>query len=288
MFSNLANFYTRNIFKPFVLMRAAFFTRVFMEEQARMAVKGLSGIYNKPISYLQWLAAHNPNSRVGKILEKMPLSKYEGAKYNEDAVDFLMQEEVIEAMQKTYNVSDIGPAARKKNKYLEYMGKQKSEMNITEIGESIYSELRHLRNDPLSQKVAEFGYGSQELNKWLISPAGKEARLMLVSKGGNKWSEIIKDGSDTLDQHLQFLESRIRISTGGEIINGQDIVKQLNGTYKYQIRPNTNTGNASIRKMIAKGKLNKFGTDGTGKKETLEFFSNEANLMKEFKKKKSC
>ena len=286
MFTNLANFYTRNIFKPFVLMRAAFFTRVFMEEQARMAVKGLSGIYNKPISYLQWLAAHNPNSRVGKILEKMPLSKYEGAKYNEDAVDFLMQEEVIEAMQKTYNVSDIGPAARKKNKYLEYMGKQKSEMNITEIGESIYSELRHLRNDPLSQKVAEFGYGSEELNKWLISPAGREARLMLVSKGGNKWSEIIKDGSDTLDQHLQFLESRIRISTGGEIINGKDIVKQLNGTYKYQIRPNTNTGNASIRKMIAKGKLNKFGTDGTGKKETIEFFSNEANLMKEFKKRK--
>ena len=70
--NNIMSFYTRNIFKPFVLTRVAFFTRVFMEEQARIAVKGLSSIYTKPWEYLQWVFAHNPNSKAGKILSKLP------------------------------------------------------------------------------------------------------------------------------------------------------------------------------------------------------------------------
>ena len=43
-FNNLANFYTRNVFKPLVLMRLAFFTRVFLEEQARVATAGLDAV----------------------------------------------------------------------------------------------------------------------------------------------------------------------------------------------------------------------------------------------------
>lgn len=96
--NNLMSFYTRNIFKPFVLTRFAFFTRVFLEEQARIAVKGLSSIYTKPWEFAQWVFAHNPNSKAGNILSKLPGVRT--AKYNDDAVDFLMQEEVIEAMQK--------------------------------------------------------------------------------------------------------------------------------------------------------------------------------------------
>ena len=125
-------------------------------------------------------------------------------------------------------------------------------MSIEEITESVYHELRLLRNDPIAQKVAEFGYGSQELADWIVSPAGREARLQLVRYGGNKWSEIIKDGSVTLDQHLQFLESRIRITAGGLIAEGKDIFKQSDGTYMYKLRSNVNTGNQEIRTMIAK------------------------------------
>ena len=285
--TNLANFYTRNVFKPLVLMRFAFFTRVFLEEQARIAVKGLAGFYNKPHEYLQWIFAHNPNSKAGAMLEKISLGKYSKAKQNNDAVEFLMQEEVIEAMQKTFRPTDIADGgSRRRNKYLEYLAKEKSELNIDEIAESIYAELRHLRNDPIAQQVAKFGYGTPELNEWILSAAGRQARLDLVKYGGNKWSEILRDGSETLDQHLQFLESRIRISAGGQITEGKDIFKQADGTYKYKIRLNTNTGNQNIRKMIGEGKLAKFGTDGSNEKDIIEFFSTEANLTKRFKKAK--
>ena len=286
-FTNLANFYTRNVFKPLVLMRFAFFTRVFLEEQARIAVKGLSGFYNKPHEYLQWVFAHNPNSKVGAMLEKVSLGKYTKAKQNNDAVEFLMQEEVIEAMQKTFRPNDIADArGRKQNKYLEYLAKDKSELTIDQIAESMYAELRHLRNDPIARQVAKFGYGSKELNEWLLSPAGREARIQLIKYGGNKWSEILRDGSVTLDQHLQFLESRIRISAGGQISEGKDIFKQADGTYQYKLRLNTNTGNQNIRKMIGEGTLAKFGTDGVDEKNVIEFFSSEENLLKKFKKSK--
>ena len=195
------------------------------------------------------------------MLEKISLGKYSKAKQNNDAVEFLMQEEVIEAMQKTFRPTDIADGgSRRRNKYLEYLAKEKSELNIDEIAESIYAELRHLRNDPIAQQVAKFGYGTPELNEWILSAAGRQARLDLVKYGGNKWSEILRDGSETLDQHLQFLESRIRISAGGQITEGKDIFKQADGTYKYKIRLNTNTGNQNIRKMIGEGKLAKFGT----------------------------
>ena len=53
--------------------------------------------------------------------EKLPFSKYKGAQYNPDAVDFLMQEEVMEAMQKTMRYEDIAGGANKtkNNKYIE-------------------------------------------------------------------------------------------------------------------------------------------------------------------------
>jgi len=284
--TNLTSFYTRNVFKPLVLMRFAFFTRVFLEEQARIAVKGLSGLYNKPHEYLAWVFAHNPNSKAGAALEKISLGTWSRAKQNDDAVEFLMQEEVIEAMQKSFRPTDyFEPRSRQKQKYTEYKAFNKSELTIEEITESIYAELRHLRNDPLSQKVAEYGYNSPKLNEWLVSPAGREARLQLVRYGGNKFSEILRDGSKTLDQHIQYLESRIRISSGGKVVEGKDIFKQADGSYVYALRANVNTGSGDIRHAIAHGKLTKYGGSPTNKKDVLEFYSNEANLLKSFKKK---
>ena len=55
-FTNLANLYTRSIFKPFVLGRAAFLTRVFLEEQAgRMMAAGMDTLFNAPHRALGWM-----------------------------------------------------------------------------------------------------------------------------------------------------------------------------------------------------------------------------------------
>ena len=286
--SNVMSFYTRNLFKPFVLMRAAFFTRVFMEEQARIAVKGLSSIYNRPYEYFQWLAAHNPNSRVGKILESLPFSKYKGAQYNPDAVDFLMQEEVMEAMQKTMRYEDIAGGANKtkNNKYIEYLGRKTSELTEPQIVESVYHELRLLRSDPLAAAVARHGYGSNELAEWIASPAGREARLQFIRYKGKKAANFIDDNHRDLDQHLQYLESRIRIISGGTFDIAKDAVKNKKGAFTYALRKGGNGGNSAIRTMVAEGKLTKFGTTGSNKKDIVEFFSTEDVFLKKFKKSK--
>lgn len=274
--SNLFGFYTRNVFKPLVLMRFAFFTRVFMEEQARIAMKGLSGIYNKPWQYMTWLAAHNPDSKVGRLLEALPFNKgYQKAKYSDDAIDFLMEEEVMEAMQKTMRYEDLASGNLKRNKYQAYKGKYVEEMNQREITESVYHELRLLKGDPITQAVARYGYGSDELTQWLMSPAGRDARLQYVQKAGRATEDFIMDGSQKLDQHLQYLEYRIRKITGGTVDLALDAVKDKNGKFSYKIRTDVETGNPVIRQLIADGKLVKFGTKGTNQKDVIDFMTDE-------------
>ena len=82
-----------------------------------------------------------------------------------------------------------------------------------------------LRNDPIARKVAQHGYGSKELKAWIKSADGRAARQDLFNYGGSKWQEILLDG-DFLDQHLQYLESRIRIKSGGNIDTAKDLIKQ--------------------------------------------------------------
>jgi hypothetical protein len=269
MVSNLATFYTRNVFKPFVLLRAAFFTRVFLEEQARIATAGLSGLYNHPFKYIQWLASHNPNSK----LAKLPFVK--GAEYNEDGVQLLQSLEAMEASYNTFKPTDlIGPGSRNK-KYTEYLAKTKDELDTKKYSKSLFFELIMLRNDPIARKVAEFGYGSAELKAWIKSSAGRNARQELFNYGGTKWQEILLDG-DFLDQHLQYLESRIRTKSGGSIIRGKDLIKQSDGTYRYALK-SSDLGDLQIRQAIGTGKFE------TKKGEVLDFYENADKTLAKFK-----
>ena len=271
MVTNMLSFYTRNVFKPLVLARLAFFTRVFLEEQARIATAGLSGLYNHPFKYVQWLASHNPNSK----LAKLPFIK--GAEYNDDGVQLLQSLEAMEAAKNSFKPTElIGPSSKNK-RHTEYLAKSKAELTQKKYAKHMFFELMSLRNDPLARKVAEFGHGSKELNKWLASPAGRSARMDLFNYGGNKWQEIIKDG-DFLDQHIQYLETRIRIKSGGNIDWQKDAIKQKGGKYRYKLETEE-LGNIDLRNAIAKGKL----LDRNGKE--LDFYENADKTLSGFKLK---
>jgi hypothetical protein len=167
----------------------------------------------------------------------------------------------------------LGPASKKKN--TEYLAKLPNELNKDEYSQQWFAELLFLRTEPLVQKVAEYGYGSKELRDWLASPAGRDVR-MRYSKEGTRWQEMLLDG-DFLDQHLQYLESRIRIKSGGNVLEGKDLFKQKDGTYRYNLTSN-NLGEPAIREAIAKGILKT--KDG----KTLDFFENADKTLKGFKK----
>ena len=268
--TNMFSFYTRNVFKPLVLARAAFFTRVFLEEQARIAVSGLSGLYNHPFKYMQWLASHDPNAKWVKLIPGL-----KGAKYNDDGVELMASLEAMEATKNSFKVTDFFGPPSLKNKNTEYLAKTKDELTTKKYSKHLFYELIMLRNDPIARKVAEYGYGNKELTKWLASPEGRAARMDLFNYGGNKWQEILKDG-DFLDQHLQYLESRIRIKTGGNIVEGTDLVKGKNGKYRYNLQT-SDLGDTNLRKAIGEGKL----TTSDGK--VLDFYENAEKTISSFK-----
>ena len=273
-FNNLANFYTRNVFKPLVLMRLAFFTRVFLEEQARVATAGLDAFYNNPFKTIQWIASHDPNSKIGKVLNALPFKK---AKVT-DGQELLMSLEAQEAARIMKFTDLIGPGRRQRNKYTEYIAYSKKEVGTKRYAKHMFYELMSLRNDPIAQQVAKHGYGSAELTKWMNSTVGRQARMDLFNAGGTRWQQILKN-NDFTDQHLQYLESRIRIKTGGNVAVGKDLIKQPNGKYRYQLQT-SNFGDKRIRAAIADGKLETL--DG----EVLDFYENPFKTVKSFKQKK--
>ena len=65
-------------------------------------------MYNHPFKYIQWLASHNPNSK----LAKLPFVK--GAEYNEDGVKLLQSLEAMEATKNSFRPTElIGPRGKK-------------------------------------------------------------------------------------------------------------------------------------------------------------------------------
>ena len=190
-FSKLANYYTRNVFKPMVLLRAAFFTRVFMEEQARIAMKGLDGLYNHPFRYIQWLSAHNPKEPWFLSLRKLPGIK----KANADGVELLSSQEAMKAAQQTFLSSDfLGKVKYNRDaKGLEYYAQTKADLanNLPKYVSGAFTELIMLRNDEISRQVAKLRYGSDELKTWINSDAGFKARRNLYDYGGQNIKEYL-------------------------------------------------------------------------------------------------
>ena len=283
----LANYYTRNVFKPLVLLRAAFFTRVFLEEQARIAVSGLDGFFNHPFRYIQWLSAHNPKNPWFLSLRKLPGI----TKANTDGVELLASQEAMQAAQKTFLSSDFLTSAKYNRdvKGLEYIIKSKGpDTLIKDYTLGTFNELIMLRNDEISRNVAKFRYGSKELNDWIYSEKGFAARRSLYDWGGNDFKPILDD-KDFIDQYLQSIEARIRIKTGGKVQKGTEYYKLANSQkYRYKIK-NTDTGNANLRYAIAEGRLfdETFDLNNAAtatRKDYLDFSEDPEKTIKFFKK----
>ena len=171
----LSEYYTRNVFKPLVLLRAAFFTRVFIEEQARIAVSGLDGFFNHPFRYIQWLSSGVEDSKWAKLPGITAA--------NADGVELLASSQAREAAQKTFLSSDFLSTAKYNRdvKGLEYITKAKAgDTNINDYTLGAFNELIQLRSDDISRQVAKYRYGSKELNDWLYSEAGFAARKKII------------------------------------------------------------------------------------------------------------
>ena len=128
------DFYTREVFKPLVLLRVAFLTRVFMEEQARLLVKGLDNFYTNPLTYTKWLST-------GK---KMSNKKLLDMGFSQDQIDnipdlqsVIMSQELLEGTQQTIGLTGfLGKKAGWNPLNVEYRMELKANVSTGEYAQS--------------------------------------------------------------------------------------------------------------------------------------------------------
>ena len=141
---------------------------------------------------------------------------------------------------------------------MKYIMRKKTDTNTKQYVEGVRMELLQLRNDLRSRKVAQFGYGSDELAAWIFSKEGAAARQDLADWGGGRWSGITNN-KKTIDQYLQSVEARIRLKTGGKVEEGVQYVKitnfkegdLTNTKYRFNISASAGgLGNQDLRRFI--------------------------------------
>ena len=80
--TQIADTYMQALWKPFILLRAAWTSRLVGEEQARMWAADMTSVFNHPISHIAWvLGTPSSGKYVGKVenaLAKIPGVKARG------------------------------------------------------------------------------------------------------------------------------------------------------------------------------------------------------------------
>ena len=248
------DFYTRKIFKPFVLLRLAFLTRVFLEEQARIMVGGLDSPFNAPFRYIKWLSS-------GK---KMSNKKLLDMGFNQNDIDnipdlqsLVMSQELLEGTQATIGLTGfMGKKANWNPLNVEYRIKSKKEVSTAEYTNNKLWDYLQVRTDPIGRQVARHGWGNPELNKWLESAEGQFWLEEYADYSGNY--DVLTD-SWALDQLIQQQEAYIREITGDNIIEGIHFMKRAGSDVKYSMTLDKvkegSKGSSILRDIMGEGKI---------------------------------
>ena len=267
-FTRVLDFYTRNIFKPIVLIRPAFFTRIFMEEQARIAAAGMDGVYNHPFRYLQWVMAHSPSKQHQWYTEVINASKKDIGHFD----DIMRSSEVQRVLHVNWQVNLLAGDGRTPRYDLDFPSVDlKQGTNEREYAKGIFWSVFKLRNDPVAKYVA--GASSVEnAAKWFISGKGQKYRQELLDMGEASFHKIATDDDAAL-QYIKQLENRIRQATGHKLEPGIDYMRynpkapkgRLTQTSDIDLAMNSHNtstpfmGDIELRNFIANGEMTRHG-----------------------------
>ncbi len=215
----------QNVWKPMVLLRAAWTVRVILEEQVRMAAAGLDSVFNHPINWARWMMARDDAlTATGRMAEA-------------DAFQA--------AMSRSNGWFDPSPRTLAGAGWVEVGPKNPRFYNAWA------RDLNQLVQDEISQLVAREGVdGAVDFLKnteegrsmWARYTKGKE-------RGGEIPAELLEP--DAIDAYVQSVELRIALKTGGKGTGPMGLEEWRNGV-GYEI---TDPGNQELRDMIATGFL---------------------------------
>ena len=216
--SLLAQFYMGGIFKPLVLMRAAWFTRVFLEEQARMAVSGLDTMFVHPFRYITWINSHNSEVRNAikngdvKGLEKFRLRFTRDS----DLKDVLDWQGAMNGNLATEVNTGRKSTAGFRGVNSKFVTKDWVDVKPGEAGHTanLQHELIQIFDDPVGRYVAKNHLTTQTRDWFKYSDEGKKIRERLVRNGGDRFEDLMTN-EKAMDAYLDYWEARIRSKAGG-------------------------------------------------------------------------
>ena len=249
--TRMADHYTRRVFKPLVLLRGAFLTRVFLEEQMRFVMGNLDGFFSHPIHYIQWVTSGKKSRKLN--IDAVDIDNLTQAEL--DSLKLMQSFEHFEAVQKGFTLKGLLGRDQKATQAYNFYRVNKKDIN--KYTSALSFELLQLRQDPLARLIAKHGHANPEIRKWLNTGAGQKYLQDVADWGGRKWSRIVHD-EDFQNQHIQSIEARIRMKTGGDLESGEYFQHaRANDRYRYNIMSNRGASgsNQGLIDFIATGDL---------------------------------
>ena len=233
------DYMTRNLFKPLVLLRGAWFVRVFLEESLRMAAAGVDSMFTHPADYMIWARSHGHNVNI-KGKDIISAGGVDSGKLRESL-------EFAEVTNSNWTAGALRGRPTKAGKMgRDYVALRKGEENYIQ---GIAFELMQLRNDPIARYLAENGFNDAS-KAWFRSKAALPLRQDLARLGGKKMQGLLTNTND-MDAYLASVEARIRMKTGELLQEGVNYVAGDKYSYKF----GAYGGDARLREAIWTGKL---------------------------------
>ena len=246
--SNIFDTWNSIIFKPTKIIKQALTARVGFEEQARFVFAGLAGIFNKPLEYVSWLYSYGQlpkRSRVRKLVNRFMDS-------GNDSNQILQSQYFSEAANAnwTYQGLDLRNTSVKGYDWVAV------DANSRDGVDALHTQIQRIRNNPMSRKVAEYGW-SPELETWAKTREARDMAQDVIDETGDRYRGIIRKHEDMME-YLSLLEADIRYRTGHILREGVDKFTNADKTTTFNHDSVVFSGSQQLRDAMWKDKLLKF------------------------------
>jgi hypothetical protein len=230
MLTMIGDGYMQRIWKPSVLLRPAWVTRVVGEEQVRMWADDLDNVFAHPLSSIAWILGRKPERNRQLLLGTREKTRdYLGEQFGRGGTDIF--DETLEnsfyhteAMSNTHNgvLFGINP-------------KRARGFTLVKVGEKGWntawaSELLQLGDDPLAARIASItvdpmkdpkkfkeslddikqSFWDGELSEWRMAFVGNADDIGRASK------KLILNDKAHADSYIESILARLHVKTGGQ------------------------------------------------------------------------
>ena len=299
MLTMIGDGYMQRIWKPSVLLRPAWVTRVVGEEQVRMWADDLDNVFAHPLSAIAWILGRSPQRNRQLLLKTREKSRdYLSEQWGRGGTDIL--DESLEnsfyhqeAMSNTHNGVLFGINPKRARGF--------TEVKVGGKGWNTHwaSEILQLVDDPLAAKIAAItidpvqdgqkfkvalddikqSFWDGELKEWRMAYVGNADDLGRASK------KLILENKAHADSYIDSIVARIHVKTGGtyeayeivpggtpKLISSRDdkrilpAVTDIKNPIRYDIK---SSGDKELIAHIAGG--------GTDKPNVVSIFSKKKN-----------